>query len=454
MYAQITNEFDLGEQNALDYAGDPAGTQQIVNNIRNGTYLPGPFGLANNDDLGANSSDFIWGMLGMYPENSGSDNLVFASPGFSHEVINLPNDKTININAPGASPTKYYVQSLTLNGQSYNQLYVPYSTLSQGATMDWTLGTKPSKWGTAAADAPPSYGPVFAASASASPSTLYLRPGKSGTTTLSAQSLTGSAETVNWTAQAGSGITVTPSSGSFSVPASGTASAPVTIAAGTKVGDYPVTFTLTTSAGTILPAPASVIVDKPGDLAPYYNVTGETTDSNPGAANYDGDGCSYSEQALAAVGLTPGGTLTSSGLTYTWPKTTPGRPDAVITGGQTVPVNAPAGASTIGFLGSGVQGGSSGSEGTATVTYTDGSTSTAQLGYSDWTLAAGGSPVLFGNVIVAQMPYRNCGGGQQAVTTYIFSQTIPVDSSKKVASVTLPGDVANGDIGIWAISNG
>ena len=71
MFAQLSNEFDFGEQFALDYAGDPAGTQKAVNNIRNTMYLPGPSGLQNNDDLGANSSTFIWEMLGMYPENSG-----------------------------------------------------------------------------------------------------------------------------------------------------------------------------------------------------------------------------------------------------------------------------------------------------------------------------------------------------------------------------------------------
>ena len=42
MYAQITNEFDFGEQFALDYAGDPAGTQSAVNNIRNTIYLRRP----------------------------------------------------------------------------------------------------------------------------------------------------------------------------------------------------------------------------------------------------------------------------------------------------------------------------------------------------------------------------------------------------------------------------
>jgi Glycosyl hydrolase family 92 N-terminal domain len=60
--------------------------------------------------------------------------------------------------------------------------------------------------------------------------------------------------------------------------------------------------------------------------------------------------------------------------------------------------------------------------------------------------------VLFGNVVVARMPYRNCGGGAQSINTYLFAQTIPVDGSKTVASVTLPGDGANGAIGIWTLS--
>src|SRR5207253_1641928 len=64
MFAQLSNEFDFGEQFAPDYAGDPAGTQQAVNNVRNTMDAPGPSGLPNNDDLGAASSMYVWEMLG------------------------------------------------------------------------------------------------------------------------------------------------------------------------------------------------------------------------------------------------------------------------------------------------------------------------------------------------------------------------------------------------------
>jgi predicted alpha-1,2-mannosidase len=453
-FAQLTNEFDFGEQFALDYAGDPAGTQAAVNNIRNGMDLPGPSGLPNNDDLGANSSAFVWEMLGLYPENSGSGNLVFASPGFPHESITLPSGKTITISAPGASPTEYDVDSLTLNGSAYSKLYVPYSTLAKGATLNWKLGTSATSWGSAAADAPPSYGPTFADTATVSPATLTVAPGGSATTTLSVSSLTGSAQSVSWTATAGSGVTVSPASGTLAVGASGAATAALTVTGGSADGSYAVTIDLTTSAGSIIPVQLSVIVDTPGDLSPYYNITGISNDGSGATADYDGDGFSYSYQALASAGLTPGGTITANGLTYDWPNVPAGQPDAIGAGGQTIPAATPAGATTLGFLGSAVNAGTTGASGTVTVTYTDGSTSTATLGLSDWTLAANSGTPQFGDVTVATTPYRNSPSGEQSVNTYLFADTIPINGSKTVASITLPATVANGSIGIFAISAG
>jgi putative alpha-1,2-mannosidase len=154
----LANEFDLGEQFAPDYAGDPSDTQLVVNKLRGGLYGPGPFGLPNNDDLGSESSQFIWEMLGMYPENPGSGNLVFASPGFPHAVINLPHGAIITINAPGAAFNKFYVKSLSISGITDRKLYVPFDALSGGATLNWTLATKPTAWGSAPVNAPPSYG--------------------------------------------------------------------------------------------------------------------------------------------------------------------------------------------------------------------------------------------------------------------------------------------------------
>jgi predicted alpha-1,2-mannosidase len=457
-FAQLGNEFDLGEQFAPDYAGDPAGTQQAVNNIRNSLYASGPFGLPNNDDLGSMSATYVWSMLGMYPENPGSDNLVFASPGVPRAEINLPSGKRIAISAPGASPTRFYVQSLKLNGAPYEKLSVPFSTLSRGSRLDWQLGTARTAWASGPAAAPPSYGPVFADTASVTTAggQLVLQPGQSGQATLTVSSVVGSPQTVTFTAVSSGGVTVSPASGTLQVPANGSASVPVTITAGQTDGAFQVMFRLTTSlAGqSILPVPFSVIVARPGDLAPFYNVTGISDDAAPTGANFDGGGASYSEQGLTAAGLAPGATVASGGLTYTWPNVPAGQPDGIFTSGQRIPLNGAAGAHSVGFLGSAIDAGTGGSVGTVTIAYTDGTTSTAALGMSDWTLGGGGGTPQFGNVPVASMPYRNVPSGRQQVQTFVFAQTVPADGTKTIASVTLPGTVSQGQIGIFAIATG
>ncbi|MCW2864097.1 MAG: hypothetical protein JWP48_5805, partial [Actinoallomurus sp.] len=428
--------------------------QQAVNTLRYGLYLPGPSGLPDNDDLGANSSAFVWSMLGMFPENPGSDTLVYGSPGFPKATISLPSGKTIKINAPGASASEYYVKSMKLNGKANSKLSVPFSSLAKGATLDWTMSTAETSWGTGAENAPPSYGPTFAATGSASPSSLNLQPGSSGKTTLSVKSVTSADQAVQWTATAPSGVTVSPSSGTLNVSANGSASADLTVTAGDTDGSYPVNITFTSPSGKILPVSLSVIVAKPGDLTPFFDNTGISDDSAPSGANYDGGGWSYSEQALTGAGLTPGASVTSDGITYTWPNVPAGQPDNITVGGQTIPISAPAGATKLGFLASATNAGTDGSSGTATINYTDGSTSTGTVGFSDWTLSGGGGSVLFGNAIAASAPYRNYTSGKDGVKTYVFAASVPITSGKTGASVTLPSSLSTGAIGVFAIAAG
>jgi predicted alpha-1,2-mannosidase len=455
MFGLLTNEFGFGEQYALDYAGDPAGTQQAVNNIRNNMDQPGPSGLPDNDDLGANSSAFIWEMLGMYPENSGSDNLVFNSPGFPHASISLPNGKTITINAPGASPTTYYVNNLKLNGHPYQKLYVPYSTLSQGATLDWKLQTTPSTWGTSPSAAPPSYTQgQQSVVAGVDPGSLVASPGSSTTTTLQAANVDQNGQTVSWTATADTGLTVSPSQGSLSLPGSGRASAKVSVGVGADVADgrHTITFHLTTKSGEKKTVTLGIAVAKPGELWPYYTNAGITDDTNTSAATYDGGGWSYSAQALAAQGVTPGGTITADGIDYTWPDEPVASLDNIEASGQTIPLAAPAHASKIGLLGSATNAGSAGAGGTATITYTDGSTSQFTAKFSDWTLGAGGFPPIAGNIDTITTAYRNAAGNNRDnVKTHLFALDAPVSVAKTVASITLPQS-SGGDMHVFAIS--
>ncbi len=456
MYAQLTNEFDLGEQFALDYAGDPAGTQKAVANIRNTMYLPGPDGLANNDDLGAESSQFIWEMLGMYPENSGRGTLVFASPGFPKATIHLANGKAINIQAPGASPSTYYVQSLKLNGEPYSKTWVNYSKLTRGASLDWTLDNKPSSWGSAAADAPRSYTnglrPVVGF---LSEQNVTVAPGSNATIKVGAQNATTRRQAVHVdvSAPAGSGLAVSPSSGTASVSPNGRGSLTVTISASSSapLGYNWVTATITMSNGMTQTLKLAVLVAQPGSLLAATNNTGISNDSNVGQANFDGGGASYSAQALAAQGWTPGTTNTVDGVQFTWPQSTPGWPDNVIAQGQNIAVNAPSGTQTLAFLGSATNGPS---EGVVTEHYSDGSSARYWLGLSDWTLNGGNSRPSYGNQTAIALSYRNCSycsPPQQTVATYVFYAAVPVDPGKTLTSVTLPDGATMGALHVFSI---
>jgi hypothetical protein len=179
-------------------------------------------------------------------------------------------------------------------------------------------------------------------------------------------------------------------------------------------------------------------------MSDYYNDVGIVNDSSPlSGGGFDGSGSSYSAQALAAAGLTPGATITHSGLTFTWPTAPAGQPDNVITAGQTI--LATGSGTTLGFLGATANGSASG---TGTITYTDGTTQSATLGFTDWT---SGSPS-FGNGTAAAMPYRNSASGtSQRIGTKVFTTNIALQPGKAVASVTLPSRANQGQLHVFAL---
>jgi lysophospholipase L1-like esterase len=233
--------------------------------------------------------------------------------------------------------------------------------------------------------------------------------------------------------------------------------------------DRAITFTVPVPSGTggvwhVSPGTTATInvVDAPGavsrtallgitptaSLSDYFDNTGVSDDSSPGSGNIDGLDNSYSYQALSSAGITPGSTITSGGLSYTWPDVAAGKPDNVAAAGQTVLLAPAAGATTLGILGSASYGPS---QGTATITYTDGSTQTFTLAFSDWTLAGGLLPA---DTEVAQMPYRNSPAGASKSTTCLFTTTVALQTGKTVQSITLPANVNQGEIHVFAITTG
>jgi predicted alpha-1,2-mannosidase len=458
--AILSNEPDLEIPWEYDYAGDPSGTQQAVREVEQQLYSDTPGGIPGNDDLGALSSSFVWDELGLYPETPGTPTLALASPAFPSITIG----GTIRIDALGASGTGTstggatvagsdpYVQGLTVNGKVSDDAYVDYSALRHGATLDYRLGsTADQGWGSSGRSAPPSdpLGAKSVLAAAGPPSGLILAPGAAGTGTFTVENTTAKPLTTAWTASPPSGVTLSATGGTLTVQPHSSSTASVTVTAGSSTGSYAVAFSAAGATSDL-----AVDVAKAGDLWPYYNAVGLSSDGQDVPAGYDGSGYTYSATALAADGLTPGASVTYGGVTYTWPDEQPGTLDSIWSAGQTIPLSLPAGSTTIGLLGSAIDAPSGGVTGTLTVTYTDGSTQAIPITFADWTLGGGADQLPSADTIAASVGYRNLISGQsQAVKTYIYSTSASLESGKTVASVTLPAE-SSGDVGIFAIGAG
>jgi hypothetical protein len=215
--------------------------------------------------------------------------------------------------------------------------------------------------------------------------------------------------------------------------------APAGIAAGpvTAVGrlDF-------TQGGARLSRPGvlGLLVPFPSLAATFGNV-GTTDDANPAPGAFDAVGSSLSAQAAAAVGVTPGGSLTHDGLTFAMPAVAAGQPDNTLASGQVVALHGRG--SALAFIGASEGAATTGS---GTVYYADGTTQRYTLGLGDFFFMDALAP---GNEVAVRFPYLNsAGGGCFQGAAYgtrcthevgLYYAAVPLDAAKTVAGVSLPG---------------
>lgn len=445
--SELDNEPSTNVPYLYAYAGAPYKTQETVRAAMNQLWSTAPGGIPGNDDLGAMSSWYVFSALGMYPQVPSRAELTLSSPLFPRVEIDRPGGADIKIRATGAAADTPYVQSLKVNGRSSDRAWLPASFVRNGGTLDYTLGATPNKqWGSSEAAAPPSFREGEQPyQIGVGPTTATLAPGGSTKLDIRALALSGGAgPEVRFRVEVPEGVTATPAEGTV---VDGAQSITLSAASDARQGFYDVKVTVT-SADTSYGQPVALTVAAPGSLLAAYNNTGVSEDAGDhDEADYDGGGWSYSRQALAAAGLTPGrqGTL-SGGLTYTWPDSPPARPDNASATGQTIELTQAA--SQLSFIGSAVNGNQ---QTKATVTYTDGTTDPVDLSFTDWTVGGGGGTVQYDNETVARAAYRNVAGADKdPVATYVFAtKPFQAPSGKTIQSVKLPD---NTDLHVFTLA--
>ncbi|WP_030338763.1 GH92 family glycosyl hydrolase [Streptomyces sp. NRRL S-1022] len=444
--SELDNEPSINVPYLYAYAGAPYKTQETVRAAMRQLWSTEPAGIPGNDDLGAMSAWYVFSALGMYPQVPSRAELVLASPLFERIEIDRPHGHDISVRAAGAVADAPYVRSLKVNGRTSDRAWLPASFVRDGGRLDYTLSATPDRgWG---ADSPP---PSFRAGEQpyqigVGPTTATVAPGDRTTIGIRALSLTGgSGPEVRFRVRTPAGVTAEPAEGTVT---DGARQITLTAAEDAEQGFADVEVTVT-SGGSSYEQPVALTVAAPGTLLAAYNSTGVSDDAGEhDEADYDGGGWSYSRQALAAAGLTPGGHGTAGGLAFTWPASPAGRPDNASASGQTIQLASPAG--TLSFIGSAVNGDQ---RAEATVTYTDGTTGTADLSFTDWTVGGGGGSVQYGNEVVARTAYRNVAGADKdPVATYVFAtKPYQAPAGKQIRSVTLPRDT---DLHVFTLATG
>ena len=163
-YDWAGNEPSVGTPWLYDYAGAPAKTSQVVHELLASVYSDSPGGEPGNDDLGSMSSWYVWASLGMYPETPGTTVLALNAPVFPYAEFDVSGKPRVTISAPGAS-TSSYIQGVSVNGRSSQDAWLPGTMFgavgtssAQPTDIAFSLsGTASTSWGSAPADAPPSY---------------------------------------------------------------------------------------------------------------------------------------------------------------------------------------------------------------------------------------------------------------------------------------------------------
>ncbi len=172
------NEIDLQSPYLFNYVGEPSLTQKWVRSIytkptwnryiatgstneapsANGEFTPpvktkayklAPAGLlpTMDNDAGTMSTMFVAAAIGLFPVTAGSSQYQVGSPIFDSTTIDYDNGRSFTVTAGNVSADDYYIQSAQLNGKDYGNTWVDYSSIVGGGSLDFSMGSKPSSWG-------------------------------------------------------------------------------------------------------------------------------------------------------------------------------------------------------------------------------------------------------------------------------------------------------------------
>ncbi|MFF3398823.1 GH92 family glycosyl hydrolase [Streptomyces sp. NPDC002659] len=137
-------------------ASQPWKTQEKVREVLSRLYTGSEIGQGyhGDEDNGEQSAWYLFSALGFYPLVMGSGEYAIGSPLFTKATVHLENGRDLVVKAPKNSARNIYVQSLRVNGKAWNSTALPHELIARGGTLEFSMGAKPSSWGTGKNAAP------------------------------------------------------------------------------------------------------------------------------------------------------------------------------------------------------------------------------------------------------------------------------------------------------------
>ncbi|MFF0464869.1 GH92 family glycosyl hydrolase [Streptomyces mexicanus] len=152
------NEPDLIAPYTYLSTGQPWKTTDVVHAALT-LFTDTPTGMTGNDDLGTMSAWNVLSSIGVFPVQPGYATWGLSTPVFDRVDLTLDRRYyprgSLTITAPGTSDARRYIQSARVDGSAYGRTYLTTDDLRRMRSLAFTVGTEPSRWGTAAQAAPP-----------------------------------------------------------------------------------------------------------------------------------------------------------------------------------------------------------------------------------------------------------------------------------------------------------
>ncbi|WP_330458466.1 GH92 family glycosyl hydrolase [Streptomyces sp. NBC_00820] len=152
------NEPDLIAPYTYLSTGQPWKTTDVVHAALT-LFTDAPTGMTGNDDLGTMSAWMVLSSIGVFPVQPGYATWGLSTPVFDRVDLTLdrrysPHGR-LTITAPGTSGTDRYIQAARVDGTPYGRTYLTTSALRAHRSLAFTVGPRPTDWGTSPQAAPP-----------------------------------------------------------------------------------------------------------------------------------------------------------------------------------------------------------------------------------------------------------------------------------------------------------